>query len=259
MIILLSKVDEMPQEVSYSKVGDKNLLAMDSAVNFSNWMYQEIKPFLSGNILELGSGIGTYSEKVIGDFKESTVVLSDIDENYIRNLKTRYQSNKKVVVKEIDLNKPEDFKNINVNINSVFALNVLEHIEDDIAALNNIYNVLEAGGKLIILVPAHKILFNCIDKAVGHYRRYSKQDIVNKVKQTKFENMKFYYFNFAAMPGWYVSGSIFKQAKISEGAVGIFDKIVPILKPVEKYILLRKLGMSLIAVLSKPKLKEPYQ
>lgn len=244
----------MSQEASYPTVGDKNLMTIDSAANFANWMYEEIRPYLSGNILELGSGIGTYSERVVRDFEESTIVLSDIDEIYIGNLKLRFDSNKNVFVKKIDLSKKEDFEDLNVGIDSVFALNVLEHIEDDIAALNNIYKVLEPGGKLIILVPAHEFLFNCIDKAIGHYRRYSKKEIITKVKQTKFKIVKLFYFNFAAIPGWYINGNIFKQAKVNEEAVGIFDKIVLILKPIERYILLRKLGISLIVVLSKPKL-----
>lgn len=241
----------MPQETSYSTIGDKNLMTIDSAANFTNWMYEEIQPYLRGNILELGSAIGTYSEKVVGDFKENTIVLSDIDENYIRNLENRFKSNNKVIVKKIDLNKEDDFKEINVGINSVFTLNVLEHIEDDVAALNNIYNVLEPGGKLIFLVPAHKFLFNCIDKAIGHYRRYSGKEIINKVKQTKFQIEKMFYFNFAAIPGWYVNGNILKKAVVDEGAVGLFNKIVPILKVIERYVLFRRIGISLVVVLKK--------
>ena len=244
----------MSQEASYSTIGDKNLMTLNSAANFTNWMYEEIRPYLSGNIMELGSGIGTYSEKVIRDFKESMVVLSDIDEIYIRHLEHRFDSNKKVVVKKIDITRQADFEDIDVSIDSVFALNVLEHIEDDLVAFNNIYNVLAPGGKLIILVPAYKFLFNCIDKVIGHYRRYTKKEIIAKVKQTEFSIVKLFYFNFAAIPGWYVNGNIFKQSKVNEGAVGIFDKIVLILKFIERHILLRKLGISLIVILSKPEL-----
>ena len=242
----------MPQEVKYSVEGNKNLLTIESAEKFTHWMYEEIRPYLSGNILELGSGLGTYSEKVVADFKGSTIVLSDIDENFIHNLENRFQSNKNVIVKYIDLNKRDDFEDINVSINSVFALNVLEHIADDIAALNNIYNVLEPGGQLIILVPAHKFLFNCIDTAIGHYRRYSKKEIINEVKQTKFKIIKMFYFNFAAIPGWYINGNVFKKTLVNEGAVDLFNKIVPILKVVERYILFRRLGISIVVVLTKP-------
>jgi len=252
VIELQSRVDKMSQEGSYPTVGDKNLMTIDSAANFTNWMYEEIRPFLSGHILELGSGIGTYSEKVIGDFKESIIVLSDIDEIYIRNLERRFASNRNVVVKKIDLSKQGDLRDLNVSIDSVFALNVLEHIDDDTAALSNIYEVLKPGGRFIILVPAHQFLFNCIDRAIGHYRRYSRKQIIAKVEQARFKIVELFYFNFAAIAGWYINGSIFRQAKVNEGAVGILNKIVPILKPIERYILLRKLGISLIVVLSKP-------
>jgi SAM-dependent methyltransferase len=241
----------MTRDTAYSSIGDTNLKTLNSAVNFTNWLYSEIKPYLFRNILELGSGIGTYSEKVVRDFKESTIILSDIDENYVNTLENRFKSYKNVIVKKIDLTKQDDFKNINITVDSVFALNLLEHVEDDVAALNNIYNVLKTGGNLIILVPAHKFLFNCIDKAVGHYRRYAQKDIVHMVKQTNFKIVKLFYFNFATIPGWYINGNVFRQSKVNEGAVGIFDKVVPILRVIERYVLLRKLGVSLIAVLSK--------
>ncbi len=241
----------MSRKITYSKEGNKNLLTIDAADNFTNWMYDEIKPYLGGNILELGSGIGTYSEKVVKDFDKSIVVVSDVDQEYIKILENKFQSNKKVFVKNIDLSKQEYFNDINCKINSVFALNVLEHIEDDVKALKVIYNLLETGGKLVILVPAHTFLFNCIDQAIGHYRRYSKEVVMNKVKQTKFKIVKMFYFNFAAMLGWYVNGNVLKKPVLNEGAVGLFNKIVPILKIVEKYILFRHIGVSLIVVLIK--------
>lgn len=241
----------MQRDTVYSSTGDINLRTMDSASRFTDWMYNEISPFLGGDILELGSGIGTYSEKIVRDYRQSRIVLSDIDDGYVRALGERFLQYGNVSASVIDANRREDFANLDMAFDSVFALNLLEHIEDDVAALNNIYGVLKPGGQLVILVPAHKFLFNCIDKAIGHYRRYSRQDITAKVKQTRFTLKKLFYFNFAAIPGWYVNGNIFRQARVNEGAVGVFDKIVPVLRLIERYILFRRIGISLIAVLVK--------
>lgn len=54
-------------------------------------------------------------------------------------------------------------------------LHVLEHIEDDIAELENAVNKLKVGGHIIIMVPAHQHIYSNLDKAVGHYRRYDKK------------------------------------------------------------------------------------
>ena len=235
----------------YSEQGSQTLLILDKAKNFTDWMYAEIKPYLEGNILEIGSGIGTYSEKIINDFKDNKIILSDIDSNFVKVLKERFTSKHNLIISKIDLTKLSDLEQIKSKINTVFALNVLEHIEDDVSALNNVYSKLEHGGKFVILVPAHKFLFNTIDKAVGHYRRYTKKDIVQKVSETKFKIKKMFYFNFVSMLAWYINGNILKKSEIIQGAMSLFNKMVPIFRFFEKFVLFKKMGISLIVVLEK--------
>lgn len=213
-------------------------------------MYGEVKPFLKGNILEVGSGVGTYSKKIIKDYSSNQIIFSDIDKEYVQKLNNDYITNPNAKAIQLDLNKPTDFEKIDKRIDSVIALNVLEHVEDDVTALENIYELLEPGGKFIVLVPAHKFLFNCVDTSLGHFRRYTKKELIKKISRTKFRTKKVYYFNFAAIIGWYVNGNIFKK-KISEGSVSLFDKFVPFFKFFEKYIIRKKMGISLIAILEK--------
>lgn len=237
-------------EKKYSDQGKQNLSNTDKANLFVDWMYGEVKPFLNGNILEVGSGIGTYSKKIAKDYGGSQIILSDIDNEYVEKLNNIYASNPAVKTIQLDLNKPVDFEKIDKKIDSVIALNVLEHVENDINALNNIYNLLEPNGKLILLVPAHKFLFNCIDNFLDHFRRYTKKELLQKISQTKFKTKKVFYFNFPAIIGWYINGNIMKK-NISEGSVSIFDKFVPFFKFFEKHILRKKMGISLIAILEK--------
>jgi len=234
----------------YPESGDLNLKILRKADNFSNWMFSQIKPFLKGTILELGSGIGTYSKLVIDNFPNNKIILSDIDKKYVNYLKGKFaQSN--VSVFKLDITNENDFRNLNCTVDSIFVLNVLEHVEDDVQVLKNCYSILNPGGKLIILVPAHKFLFNCIDKTVGHYRRYTKKEMISKVSKTKFKIKRLFYFNFLSIFGWYWNGSILKKEILNESALGLFNKLVPILSFFEKHILRKKLGMSLVVVLEK--------
>lgn len=235
----------------YSKEGDKNLNTTDKANSFTDWMYSEIKPYLKGNILEIGSGIGTYSKKVINDFKKNKKVFTDIDLEYVSELKHIFKMDSTVTVSQLDLTSPDFSIFEKESFNSAFALNVLEHIKEDELALNNIYDLLKPKGYFIMLVPAHKFLYNCIDKDLGHFRRYSKKELIYKIANTKFKLEKIYYFNFLSILGWYVNGNIFKKSVVNEKAVNLLNKIVPILKFFEKYILLNKMGISLIVVLKK--------
>ncbi len=115
----------------------------------------------------------------------------------------------------------------------------------------NIYNILKKNGKFVLLVPAHKFLYNCIDEAIGHFRRYTRKAIESKIAQTNFKIGSLFYFNFLAIFGWYLQGNILKKTQVGTGKMKLFDSLVPIMRFVERYIILRKLGISLTVILEK--------
>ncbi len=212
-------------------------------------MYEQAKPNLKGTILEIGSGRGTYSKLIIKDFPNNKIILSEIDENYIDQLHKTFD-NRLVSTIKLNIEEKSDFVQIE-SFDSAFALNVLEHVEHDVDALNNLYEKLNSKGTLTILVPAHQFLYNCMDKSVGHYRRYNKKLIKEKIAHTKFKIKKLFYFNAISIPGWYWSGNILKKDILSENKMKLFDKLVPVLKFIETHILRKTIGMSLVAVLEK--------
>src|SRR5918996_5182671 len=75
-------------------IGHANLEIISENYRFNDWMYRQIKTRLKeklGNILEVGSGLGTFSEKIIRDMQPSShVMLTDISDSYIQALKDRY-------------------------------------------------------------------------------------------------------------------------------------------------------------------------
>ena len=127
-------------EEQYSKEGDQNLRNVELTKNFTNWLYSILKPNISGTILEVGSGIGTYSEKIVNDFKESTIFLSDADQNYVSMLDERYREYDNIHCIKLNLNESDDYKSIDRSVDTVIASNVLEHVENDVLALENIGN-----------------------------------------------------------------------------------------------------------------------
>jgi hypothetical protein len=68
----------------------------------------------------------------------------------------------------------------------LYAVNVLEHLEDDAAYLNGFSRCLEAGGKLLIYVPAFQVLFSANDGRVGHFGRYTRSSLVSRVRDAGF-------------------------------------------------------------------------
>lgn len=230
--------------------GRENLETATKRINFTKWVCDELFPGLRGDVLELGSGLGTYSKFIIRDFPESHITLSDISSQYIKNLKENFETENVSIIK-LDLNNKDDIQKIGFEkFDSIIAINVLEHIEKDELALDALYKMLKKNGTLLILVPANEFLYNVIDESIGHWRRYTKKEFKTKLKRAKFKIKKIYSFNILGILGWYVNGNICKKREVNKQASGIFDKLISIMRIIEK-ILRRKIGLSIICYCEK--------
>jgi SAM-dependent methyltransferase len=242
--------------------GHENLEIDVCRTHFNNWIYKEIFPGLKGDILEVGSGIGTFSQKIIRDVQHSHITLTDISLPYVKKLEERFSksndgnnnninNNNNISICKLDLNCKADYEKIGYEkFDSIIAINVLEHVEDDIFALQQLYKMLKSEGILIILVPCHKFLYNVIDTNVGHFRRYTKKDLELKIRKTRFSIERMFYFNMLGIIGWYINGNIAKNPKINSSASKLFDRIVPLLKYMEA-MTGKKIGLSIICYLKK--------
>ncbi len=212
--------------------GLETLESISAAPAFNEWMYDTISKNLQGEILEIGSGIGNISEYFIRDGK--SITLSDIRENYLNYLRHRFEGES--IVKDImslDAVAPNfdtRFKEYFGKFDGIFALNVVEHIEDDTLALENMAKLLKPGGRMVILVPAHQWLYNEFDKSLEHYRRYSKPMLVKCFKDAGLEPKHSQFFNMAGIPGWFLSGSVLKKKIISTSQMKLYNSLVPLFK-----------------------------
>ncbi|MDQ6863530.1 MAG: class I SAM-dependent methyltransferase [Thermoproteota archaeon] len=213
---------------------------------------------LKGDILEIGSGMGTFSEKIISrSSPHSRITLTDVSLSYVKKLEEWFlnmaynDSCKNIKVCKLDLNCEEDYDLIGYRkFDSIIAINVLEHVENDEFALQQLYDMLRKGGRLFLLVPCHKFLYNVIDQEVGHFRRYVKSELEHKAKNNQFTIERMFYFNMLGIIGWYINGNLARRPKIDGTASKIFDRLVPISKYIEKTTH-QRMGLSIICYLSK--------
>ena len=92
-----------------------------------------------------------------------------------------------------DLNKlPLKTKSVGL----IIAMDIFEHLQEDMVGIHESYRVLGEGGILIVTVPAFKFLWGIQDIVTGHKRRYSRREIMNKLKAAGFDILKSSYFNF---------------------------------------------------------------
>jgi SAM-dependent methyltransferase len=82
------------------------------------------------------------------------------------------------------------------SVGLIIAMDILEHLDNDVNGIHEIYHTLKEGGILILTVPAFKFLSGIQDVATGHKRRYLRQEILNKLKEEGFSIMRSSYFNF---------------------------------------------------------------
>jgi len=82
------------------------------------------------------------------------------------------------------------------SVGIIIAMDILEHLENDENGIREIYHALTKGGVLILTVPAFNPLWGIQDIVTGHKRRYSKEEITNKLKKAGFIVLDSSYFNF---------------------------------------------------------------
>lgn len=230
-------------------VGEVTLEVIAKADKFNRWMYQTIKPFCTGRIFEIGSGTGNISRYFIEDHQQ--IMLSDFREAYCNNLSATFGNNSSVLgIEVLDLIDPgfdARFARHLGKFDTVFALNVVEHISDDALGLNNCYKLLAKGGHVVILVPSYQKLYNTFDGELGHFRRYTKSSLSRVFSKTGFQIIHQQYFNFIGIFGWYFSGTILKKKIIPGNQMKIYNFLLPAIKIIDKAVL-NLAGLSTIIV-----------
>ena len=222
-----------------------DLKLMEPALNYTKWIIRLINGFIGDRILEIGAGIGNTTRFL----KEKTsVVVLDKDNKCVELLNTKFGNFENIEVIAGDISDESMIYLKKHKFDTVLCINTLEHIEDDVKALNNMYNILESGGVIILVVPAMDFVYGTMDKIVGHFRRYTKNTLKNKVQGTGFKIEKQIYFNSIGLIGWYLNNKLLKISRQSKSQIFIFDRIiVPVLSRVENII--RPLfGQSLLCI-----------
>jgi SAM-dependent methyltransferase len=109
----------------------------------------------------------------------------------------------------------------------IYTLNVLEHIERDVDVLRLLRTRLVPGAKIVIYVPAFMILYSAMDKAIGHWRRYTRAELDARLREAGFEVRSSRYHDCLG----YVAALVYKlvgdrSGKIKHGQVRLYDRLI---------------------------------
>ncbi|MGF1573525.1 MAG: glycosyltransferase [Sumerlaeia bacterium] len=204
--------------------GFEILQAVRKAKRLNQWMYEQFAEHLGDEVLEAGAGIGNLTEYVLD---KKRLVCLDFEDFYVERLRDSYGHLRNTRFERADLTKPEDLENAAKEglFDSVFCLNVAEHIEHDTCVFQNFYNVLKPGGTCIILVPHDPSLYSKVDEILGHFRRYTKNELRRKLKKTGFQVEKVFGFNRLGGLGWHLSKKMGKTT-LSANQMALFEGLM---------------------------------
>ena len=231
--------------MALSEITVSDLETMSAAVNYRQWMFRRLGQFIGRRILEVGAGIGNFTQLLLD---RELVVASDIHPDCVAYLRRRFAAHDNVVTLEMDAADPAVAQLTRYNLDTIVCINVLEHVADDLAALRCMFESLGAGGRLVLLVPAFQFLFGSVDRSLSHHRRYTRRTLLPKIQAAGFCIERSFYMNLVGMFGWLVNNRIAKRAEESPRQIVFFDRFVaPAAERIER-LLAPPVGLSLIVV-----------
>ena len=129
---------------------------------------------------------------------------------------------------ELSLDKPVD---------SVIAINVLEHIEDDAGALRSLAELVVPGGTIVLWVPGYQQLYGEFDRRVGHVRRYTPATVSDAVLRAGLQVELAKPVNLLGGIAWWAAVRRGGSTAPNPRLVAIYDKfVVPVTRAVESRV-----------------------
>ena len=214
-----------------------------NAINWRKYWSKIIESEIKGNVLEVGSGMGTVTDELKNSSFESWVSI----EPDFSLLSTTNSTIRGIV--ELINGTSSSIKG-REHFDTILYIDVLEHIENDMSELQVINKTLKLGGSIIILSPAFNFLFNDFDKSVGHYRRYDKRSLTNLLPEG-FAIKKIAYLDTLGFTLAILNKFIFKKSTPTNFQITFWDRfLIPISKLVD-VLTLNLFGKSIIMIATK--------
>jgi SAM-dependent methyltransferase len=202
--------------------------------NYYAWIMEAFTPFVRGHVIEYGAGTGTISRLLVP--LADTLSAVEPSSNLAAALQAKFRDDSKVEVVRESLQN-HAIKVGAATVDTVVMVNVLEHIEDDNQALAHIFRMLRPGGHLLIFVPALQVLMSKLDVIFGHFRRYHRLELMQKVTKAGGEVEICRYFDFLGIGPWFVLNKVMGATAFNPRIVDIHDRfVVPVSRAAERMI-----------------------
>jgi SAM-dependent methyltransferase len=239
-----SLIDDIYAEDEY---GSNILANLQNARRFNKWMADMLRPWVGDRVLEIGAGIGTLTGQFI---PRDLYVASDINPHYLRYLKSYAMGKPYLHVAKVDAGRSEDFSTFTGAFDTVLMINVLEHVPDEQLALRDVHASLARGGRAVILVPQHPVLYNSLDVALEHRERYTADGLRASLERAGFQVEKIFDFNRTAVPGWWFNGRVLHRKHFTRVQLKVLELLMPFIRRLDRLAPWK--GLSVVGIGVKP-------
>jgi 2-polyprenyl-3-methyl-5-hydroxy-6-metoxy-1,4-benzoquinol methylase len=198
------------------------------------------------NVLEIGAGGGRVTVKLI---PRKSYLATDINPLHLQIMNHLKDDKPYLSVDYLDLNEMGDFVQTHDPFDTIICLDVLEHLDDDSQAMQNLAALIAPEGRGIILVPNLPSFFGTLDRALGHRRRYSKASLKRLAESAGLTVEKILFFNRASSLPWWINGKVLRRKSFGGFQISMLNLLTPLLKRIDGVLPLP--ALSLIAILRK--------
>ena len=209
-----------------SRIQTSVLEGLSSAVNYRRWICDLAAPWMGDDPLELGAGNGDYASEWSSSGRQ--VTTSEAEPARLEELRQRFAHDPRVTVRQLALPSTEAG-----GYSATVAINVLEHIEDDLAALVGMRSLVRPGGHVILFVPAFPMAMSRFDREVGHFRRYRVRDLGRRMEAAGLAVQQLHYVNAPGLLAWLLLMRLGRQRPGEGFPLRVFERLVPLLRQVE--------------------------
>jgi glycosyltransferase involved in cell wall biosynthesis len=225
--------------------GGEILERLNRAPRFTNWMADVVRPYVGQRVLEIGAGTGNMSLHLM---PRTSYWATDVNSHYLDYLLTLRAARPYMRVARTNAMIGESYPRGQA-FDTVVCLNVIEHVDDDLQALRNVRDALEVGGRAIVLVPFGPGLYGTLDEVLGHFRRYTRDQLIAVAEQAGFRVEQVLSFNRPGVPAWWLNGRILHRRTFGLGQIRMLNLLTPLFRLMDSWLPLPPL--SIIAILRK--------
>lgn len=211
-----------------TRLQTKRLEDLREAVNYRRWLAALAVPWLGDDALEIGSGLGDHAAEWAS--LGVGITASEADPGRLAYLRSRFDGDGRVAVREVRV--PID---VTAEHSAVVAVNVLEHIQDDVRALRSFRGLVREGGHVVIVVPAFPFAFSRFDAEIGHFRRYRRGSLRAAMEAADLEVVHIRYVNSVGLIAWFIAMRVLRMRPGRGASLRLYDRlVVPLVRRVEQ-------------------------